>query len=430
MSSTTPPPIDPPTSTGADADRPIGSPTLLLRLAPAVYLPWFGFAASAGVLAATFPLVLERAGLSTTIVGLLLAISGIGSMAGGLPIAVLIRRLGEDRVLLVAMGGLAVTSALLAPATTVRPLLAPAFVVAVLRLLAGAATTAVRLSRQAMLTTTQPAARRGRAMALMGGTARVGLVVGPALGGVIAETFGFSAAFLVAGVIAAGGVALFPRRRPEHRLLAPAGVDDRPGIRASLGSAGPSLLRGGVAAALVTGARSGRLLVLPLLLDEVGLNVAEVGLVISLGLAAELILFPAAGATMDRFGRLWCMVPAYGLMAVGLFWLAVVDTAATAIAASIVVGVGNGLASGTMLTLSSDLAPADDPGPFLAAIATISDIGKFVGPLLVGLVADAAGLGTSAAALGVMLAVAVVWLIVVVGGTRGTPQLDAPVGGS
>ncbi len=425
MSATTPPPID-----GVDANRPVGSPTLLLRLAPAVYLPWFGFAASSGVLAATFPLVLERAGLSTTIVGLLLAISGIGSMAGGLPVAVLIRRLGEDRVLMVAVGALAASAALLAPATAVRPLLALAAVVALLRLLAGAASTAIRLSRQAMLTTTQPVARRGRAMALMGGTARVGLVVGPALGGLVAEVFGFGAAFIAAGAVALAGVALFPRRRSEHRLLAPAGIDERPGIRASLSSAGPALLRGGVAAALVTGARSGRLLVLPLLLDEVGLSVAEVGLVISLGLAAELILFPAAGATMDRFGRLWCMVPAYGLMAAGLFWLAFADNAGTAIGASIVIGVGNGLASGTMLTLSSDLAPADDPGPFLAAIATVSDIGKFVGPLLVGLIADAAGLGTSAAALGAMLAVAVVWLIVVVGETRGAPELDAPSGGS
>ena len=128
-------------------------------------------------------------------------------------------------------------------------------------------------------------------------------------------------------------------------------------------------------------------------------------------------MFPAAGATMDRFGRLAAMVPAYGLMALGLFGLALAQSATAAVVASIVMGIGNGLASGTLLTLSSDLAPDNDPGPFLAAIATISDVGKFVGPLVVGVVADSANLSTAAAVLGALLVVAVAWLLLLVGET-------------
>ncbi len=422
------------TSTPA-ADAVLGSPALLRRLAPAVYLPWFGFTMSGGVLAATLPLMLERGGLATTAIGLITAISGIGAMAGGLPVAVLIRRLGEDRVLLMSVGLLAGSSALLGPASAVRPVVALGVVIGVLRFVAGVGATAVRLSRQGMLTTTQPAARRGRAMALMGGTARVGFVIGPALGGLVADVLGFGAAFLTAGLVTVAGVALFGRRRPEHRLDVPSEPDAAPSVRASLGDAGGDLLRGGVAAACITGARAGRLVVLPLLLDALGLTVGEIGLVISLGLAAELLLFPLAGATMDRFGRLFAMVPSYGLMAAGLFGLAFADDATTAIIASVVMGIGNGFASGTMLTLSSDLAPADHPGPFLAAIATISDIGKFVGPLLVGIVADnvagdVEGLGAAAGVLGAILAFAVVWLVVVVGETGDRGALDAAGGDS
>lgn len=407
----------PPPGRAPTTATPEGSITLLRRLTPAVYLPWLGFTLSGGVLVATLPLMLERAGLSTTVIGLLTAIAGVGAMAAGLPVAMLTRRLGEDRVLFVAVACGMLSSALLAPVSAIGSLSMLAVTVGGLRFLSGVGATAMRLSRQAMLTKTQDAARRGRSMALMGGTARVGLVIGPALGGWVADVAGFGSAFVVAGVVSLAGLALFPRRPARHRLDRPTEDAPRPTVRASLGRAGGPLFRGGVAAACITGARAGRLVLLPLLLDEFGLTLSEIGLVTSVGLGAELLLFPAAGATMDRFGRLWAMVPAYGLMALGLFGLALAGDATTAIVASIVMGIGNGLASGTMLTLSSDLAPAEDPGPFLAAIATISDIGKFAGPLLVGIVADTADLGTAAAVLGGLLVVAVVWLLLVVGET-------------
>ncbi len=80
-------------------------------------------------------------------------------------------------------------------------------------------------------------------------------------------------------------------------------------------------------------------------------------------------------------------------------------------------GVGNGLSAGTMLTLGSDLAPADAPGQFLAAMAAMQDSGKIIGPLLVGWMADTVGLGASAAALGVAMIVGLAWIVVLIGET-------------
>jgi len=88
------------------------------------------------------------------------------------------------------------------------------------------------------------------------------------------------------------------------------------------------------------------------------------------------------------------------------------------VVASVVMGVGNGLSSGTLLTVSSDLAPTDSPGAFLAAMAVMQDSGKIVGPLLVGWFADAVGLHASAAVLAVAMVVAIVWIVVAVGETR------------
>lgn len=111
------------------------------------------------------------------------------------------------------------------------------------------------------------------------------------------------------------------------------------------------------------------------------------------------------------------MVPAFSLRAVGLALLGLANSVAQAVVAGIVIGVGNAMSSGTMLTLSTDLAPPEEPGPFIAGFQTLSAAGSFSGPLLVGWVADVYGLGTAAVALAVTLAAGVVWIALVIGMT-------------
>jgi MFS family permease len=178
----------------------------------------------------------------------------------------------------------------------------------------------------------------------------------------------------------------------------------------------------GVGPALVMAARDGRHVVVPLIADSFELSPSAIGALVAVGTGADLLLFPVAGYVMDRFGRLHAMVPAFSLMSVGLLLLGLADTKTTVVLATVVVGMGNGMSAGTLLTYGSDLAPRDDPGPFLAGLNVMSNVGRVIGPLIVGWSADAIGLGASAVALAVVLAAAVVWLSLVVGetGDRGT----------
>ena len=146
---------------------------------------------------------------------------------------------------------------------------------------------------------------------------------------------------------------------------------------------------------------------------------------VAIGTGADLLLFPVAGWLMDRFCRLYATVPAFGLMGLGLLILGTVDSAVGVVVAGVIIGIGNGMSSGTMLTIGSDLAPRDIRGPFLAAIGSLQDVGKIIGPLVIGWSADAAGLDISAVALAVVMFVAIGWLIVVVGETR---DLDEATG--
>ncbi|MGZ0218058.1 MAG: hypothetical protein ACKVIY_03430, partial [Acidimicrobiales bacterium] len=114
-------------------------------------------------------------------------------------------------------------------------------------------------------------------------------------------------------------------------------------------------------------------------------------------------------------GRLAAMMPAFALSSFGLIILGVANTTSPAVAAGAIIGIG--LSAGTMLTLGSDLAP---PGQFLAGMASIQDSGRVAGPLLVGAVGAALGLGAAAFALAAVLLVGIAWLTLVIGETGQT----------
>ena len=62
--------------------------------------------------------------------------------------------------------------------------------------------------------------------------------------------------------------------------------------------------------------------------------------------------------------------------------------------AAMLIGLGNGIGAGTMLTLGSDLAPTEGRAEFLGLWRFIGDSGHAAGPLLVGGVAEVMGLGS------------------------------------
>jgi MFS family permease len=155
--------------------------------------------------------------------------------------------------------------------------------------------------------------------------------------------------------------------------------------------------------------RQGRQVVVPLYGASVlGLDVAQVGSVVSLSSAIDMSLFIPAGMIMDRFGRKFASVPSFAVMAIGMALIPwSYDYVSLMIAVS-VIGLGNGLGSGTMFTLGADLAPPGATGEFLGMWRLIGDVGSTGGPVVVGGIADLVGLGAAAfvlAGIGVLSAV-------------------------
>jgi MFS family permease len=384
-----------------------------------LYAPVFLIQIGAGMLLPVLPLALLANGLAYQSLTAVLAATGFGALLSQIPIGRLLNRYSENQVMTACVALTAVSVVLLGFVGTVVGLMA-------LRFTSGIGSTGWLLSRQTFITRTIESEVRGRAMSLFGGLNRVAFLVGPLLGGFVAEQFGFRQAFIIAAVFTASGAA--PLLMVPRLPAIADGEPTHPG-RQRVETAHPLavfathrriLLPAGAAQICIIAVRYGRFIILPLIGESIGLDIAQIGILVAIGSASDIVLFPAAGYLMDRYGRLAAIVPSFSLLGVGLLLLAGASSHGAIMIAAAVIGIGNGLGSGTMMTLSSDLAPPDSPGEFLAALGTIREIGRILGPLGVGFLADWAGLGTAAFAMALVAFLGVAIMIFGVGETKRT----------
>jgi MFS family permease len=186
------------------------------------------------------------------------------------------------------------------------------------------------------------------------------------------------------------------------------------------------LAAAGVAQLFAQMIRQGRQLLIPLvgtlMLD---LNLAQVGLVMTASAILDMSMFIPAGFLMDRFGRKFAAVPSFAIMAIGIGMVPFADGFGGLMFAGLVIGFGNGLGSGTMMTLGADMAPPGATGEFLGLWRLIGDAGMVAGPLAVGLIATWLGLTGSALALMVAGLLSSAILFFLVKETRSAPVLHA-----
>ena len=284
------------------------------------------------------------------------------------------------------------------------------------------------LARHSFMTTRVPLAFRARALSLLGGTFRLGMFVGPFVAAGLLAVFGdeHAAIWFFGGCLVATVLLVLLGPDPEKQI-ASTSDDEHPSVpfaedtgEAVTGSIPTTeragvfqtmwrfrrvLSRLGLAAASLSAVRSARQVVLPLWGFSIGLDAQTIALVVGISGAIDFALFYASGQVMDRFGRLWAALPAMILMGLGFLALAFthdLDSAAMWFAMfAAVLGVGNGLSSGILLTLGADIAPKSDPAPFLGSWRTLTDAGGAISPLLVSAITAVSSLSIATGAVGV-----------------------------
>lgn len=363
----------------------------------AVYLPTALLALAQGLLLVTLPLYAVDLGVGYMAISIITSAAAMGTLVADVPAGVVLHRIGLRRSMLIGCG-LVVTGTL-----SLTLDLSPGMIVA-LRVFAGIGTALWGLSRHAFIAQAIPAERRGSAIALFGGINRIGMFGGPALGGLIATVYGMHAAFLVAGLMGTcawiAAVSFIPRDAPDRIPKKGASGARWKIVRQTIRTNAGDLSAAGVAQLFAQMIRQGRQILIPLIgAQQLSLNAAEIGTLMTVSAVIDMSMFFPAGFLMDRFGRKFASVPSFAIMAVGIGGVAFASSFATLMAAAIVIGFGNGLGSGSMMTLGADLAPPGATGEFLGIWRLIGDLGMVVGPLLVGALAGTLSLDGSAVAL-------------------------------
>jgi MFS family permease len=378
----------------------------------AFYLPGLMLSVSDGMLVPVLPIYAKELEASYGLVGLVLAGEGLGMLLGDVPAGVLMRRFGQKGSIVIGTVGVVIaTVSLFFP----QPILMVVF----WRVVSGLGRALWSVARHAYIAEAVGLASRGRAIALLGGTMRIGRFFGPVVGGIVAAQYGLRSAFLGYGVLGVlSAVAVIAFTHPDRRVAghAPTGSAGYLGhLLAVIKAHYRVLLSAGLGQILAQAIRAGRGVIIPLYAsDVIGLDVDAIGYIVSISSAIDMVLFYPAGVIMDRIGRKMAIVPSFLLQGIGMLLVPLTSSFAALAFAATLIGFGNGLGSGSMMTVGADLAPRDRRGEFLGVWRLIGDVGASGGPLAVGGVADLVTLPMAAWVMcGVGLAATVVFAALV-----------------
>lgn len=358
-----------------------GSRFTLRSLAPSVFLPTIVYEVGNGAVAPVLALTALELGASPAVAGVVVAVLGLGQLVGTVPSAALINRVGDRKAMMV--------SAVAAGVGMVASYLAGhLLVLAAATALVGASNAAFYLARQSFVTLVVPVSSRAATMSTLGGTHRIGLFLGPFVGAAAIQVADLRAAFLVgiAATVMTVGLLVVAREPPQAEAIA-----RRPRETASVGTVlrehGRLLSTLGVAVFAIGATRAARPTVVPLWSDHIGLDPQTTSVIFGVSAAIDMALFYPAGRIMDRFGRLWIAVPSMVLLGGSMVLVPLTSGPVALAAVALIMGAGNGLGSGIVMTLGADVAPREGTVRFLSLWRLMNESGHGAGPLLVAAVA-------------------------------------------
>jgi MFS family permease len=373
-------------------DSPADSTEFRLRsVAVAAYAPATLFGIAQG---AMLPVIVASSfarGAGASAAALIGALIGIGSLVTNIPSGILATRVGERRAMLIA--AVITAAGLLLCLVNLGRSLPSLGVYGLGVFLIGGASSVYSLARQAYLTEMVPLHMRARALSALGGWMRVGIFAGPFLGAGAIKLAGLPGAYYVslAAMLVMG---LIVYRVPDLDL----GEEHR---RASAGVTTVGVLKShwrlfltlGLGVLLLQAIRQSRQTVIPLWASHIGLSPTDSSIIYGIAGAIDALTFYPAGKVMDLHGRRWVAVPSVIIMGIAFLLMPLTHGMFTLVLVSMLMGFGNGIGSGIVMTLAADVSPSVGRLTFLGVWRELSDAGAAIGPMLLSAATGIAGLG-------------------------------------
>jgi MFS family permease len=256
------------------------------------------------------------------------------------------------------------------------------------------------LARLSYVADVMPVNLRGRALSTLGGINRVGNFVGPFLGAGVAIFVGLDGAYfvhLVTAVMACGLLVFLIRGEAN---FPDAAVHEHVNFTKIVRENANVFMTAGVGVTAIGALRATRQGVLPLWGDHIGLDESAISLIFGISMGMEMLLFYPAGSVMDRWRRKAVALPCLGIMALGMALVPLTGGFWSMVVVGLLVGFGNGLGSGIVMTLGADFSPAAGRAQFLGAWRVCGDVGTAGGPLIVAGVTGLVSLGAASISMG------------------------------
>lgn len=411
-----------------------------------IIIPAFGpsilFGIGKGAVLPVIALTAISLNASHALSGLIVALIGLGSLVSNIPAALITARFGERRSLIGAsiLSVLAMVLCLLAhhPATLALGVL-----------LLGMATSVFYLARQSYMIDAVPVRLRARAFSTLGGTQRIGMFVGPFLAAGFMHFMGLSGAYWVAIIALSATCALsvaIPELHAPPRNITPAhSVRDadqtnvastdraatithpetartsqtttplpaKPRMWSVARTHARTLLTLGSGVLFIGAMRASRQIAIPLWAEHIGLSPTTTAVVYGLVSAIDVLVFYPAGKIMDEYGRLWVALPCTLLLGISFITIPLTSTLIPFVVVCTIMGLGNGIGSGIVMTLGADASPQHGRTQFLGLWRLISDIGTSAGPFFLSAVTALISLGAGIMTIGAFgfIAATIFWRI-------------------
>lgn len=359
---------------------------LFLPLCLLILVNQLGF----GLITPVLPAYARGFGLSAGAVGLVIGVYGLARFLANVPAGQLAERRGRKPVLILGTAITTVASALMATAASLGQLL-------LYRLLAGFGAATVLTGGQVMVGDLATAENRGRMMSLYQGFFLIGVGLGPALGGLLADRLGLRAPFVAyaafSGLACLMALGVIRETKPRGAVRAASEGAPSAAARAVVWSA-PFLLVGLVSFVQFFARTGAFFTVVPLLgKDRMGASEAQIGLVQTLAQVVNLAVLYHAGLLADRLGRKRVIVPATLMCGLAMAMFALSGSYALYLLSALVWGLGSGFAGPSPAAYVADIAPPELRGRVFGAYRSLADSGYIVGPILLGWLAGVGGYG-------------------------------------
>ena len=354
-----------------------------------------------GMVAPILPLYADALGVSTATIGLVISAFGLARLMTNMPTAILSQRFGRRLPLVGGPLVAGIGNALAGTADSLELLL-------VYRFISGVGSAAFITGAVIFIGDISTPENRGRMMSIYQGSFALGISLGPALGGLIAEVFGLRAPFFVVGVLSlfSGLWAYFkvPESRPKAEDDHSSDVAPQPGesnvsteatrIRSKYSFL---LSKSFIFIALVFFvtffSRGGaQFTLLPLKgAHDLGLSPGQLGAVFTIPPVIGFLLLPFAGSISDRYGRKKTIVPGLLIVAVALLMLGTSSLFIFFVIGMALYGFGNGIEGPTPVAYVADISPRAHQGIAQGAARSIGDLAILIAPPAMGLAADLFG---------------------------------------